>query len=92
MLLEIKVSRLYGHSSADGASFRDNEEDVLKTFRAQLTKAGVVTESEVDEIYKKYQEESHQAVQTVRSEPVPAADTVWDHTYVNSENADWRNF
>lgn len=92
VLAEIMVSRLYGHSSASGANFVTNEEDVLKTFEEKLLRAKVVSEDEIKELYLRFDEESKQAAEIARGEADPVPESVWDHVYINNENADWRKF
>lgn len=91
VLLEAKVSRLYGHSSATGANLIP-EVDCLKNYESKLLDHGILNEKQAQAVWKKYEEEARQAQEQVRTEPPPAADTVWDHVYANGENADWRKF
>ena len=90
--IEAHVSRLYGHSSASGANLDDKEVDCLKTFEKELLKAGILTAAKVKTIWTSYEEESVRATETARQEPVPTAESVWDHVYADNENADWRKF
>ena len=90
--IEAKVSRLYGHSSASGANLDDSQLDCLKNFEKDLLKADLLTEAKVKEIWLNYEEESVRATEMARQEPVPSAETVWDHIFVDNENADWRKF
>lgn len=90
--IEAHVSRLYGHSSASGANADANEFDPVREFEKRLLKAGLLTEASAREIWQKYEDEGVQALEKVRGEPTPTADSVWDHTYANNENADWRKF
>lgn len=92
VLLEVAVSRLYGHSSASGASLVQNEVDPLKTFESKLLQWDVISEKEVSALYDQYQQESLQALEIVRAEPAPTSESIWDHVYVNNENANWRKF
>lgn len=92
VVAEIFVSRLYGHSSASGANFISHEEDPLKVFEAKLLNGGLLKEADAKELYTKYDEESKRDWEIVRKEAVPQADTIWDHIFVNNENADWRKF
>lgn len=92
VLLEAEVSRLYGHSSASGANFVTNEEDCLRSYEERLFKAGFLKEQDAKDLYKRYDKESLEIQERVRLEENPKADSIWDHTYVNSENADWRAF
>jgi 2-oxoisovalerate dehydrogenase E1 component alpha subunit len=91
VLAEFRVSRLYGHSSASGAN---REQDVcpIELFEKKAVDQKFITTSEIKSIWKNYDEESRQAAEKVRGEPVPTRESIWDHVYVNNENADWRKF
>lgn len=91
-LIEIEVSRLYGHSSASGANRNTSEVDCLAEFEQKLFKAGVLTEKQAKEIWENYDEESKKLTEQIRGEADPSGDTIWDHVFVNNENADWRKF
>lgn len=91
VLLEAQVSRLYGHSSADGANLIPGI-DCVRDFEELLLREGVLKPGAAKEIWAQYEEEGLQAQSLARSEPAPLAESVWDHTYANSENADWRKF
>lgn len=90
--IEAHVSRLYGHSSASGANPVQDEVDPVKDFEKRVLKSGLIKETEVKAIWEKYEAEALQALELARTESVPTADSIWDHTYVNNENADWRKF
>lgn len=90
--IEAMVSRLYGHSSASGANPIPNEVDPVKTFEDRLIQAGYLSKVEAQNIWEKYEAEGVAATEQARGEPVPTAESIWDHTYVGSENADWRKF
>lgn len=90
--IEAHVSRLYGHSSASGANFIENEIDPVKEFQARLLKADYLKESEVKKIWNEFEEEGFRAQQQVKGEPAPTGDSVWENVFVGSENADWRKF
>jgi 2-oxoisovalerate dehydrogenase E1 component alpha subunit len=92
VLLEARVSRLFGHSSASGANPVNDERDCLREFSQLLLKSDIVTESEVREMYDKYEKEGRDAQEQVRGEAAPTPESIWDHIYANNENADWRNF
>ncbi len=90
--IEAMVSRLYGHSSASGANPIPNEVDPVKQFEEKLLKAGYLKSEEARQIWEQYEAEGVRATEQARTEPVPTADSIWDHTFVNNENADWRKF
>lgn len=92
VLLEVLVSRLYGHSSASGASQIPDEVDPIKEFEKKLLSWDLISEKEIEALYSQYQQESLQALEIVRKEPVPTPESIWDHVYANNENADWRKF
>jgi len=91
VLMEAMVSRLYGHSSADGANRRDVE-DPLERFETQLKKWKIITDKKIKSIHDKYTKEAKDAADSVRKEPKPDPNSIWDHVYANNENADWRKF
>lgn len=91
VLMEAMVSRLYGHSSADGANIRP-EEDCVKEFEEKLKKAGVLTDSKAKAIWAEYEKEAREAQEQVRKEPAPTEDTLWDNFFADNENGDWRKF
>ena len=52
----------------------------------------MITEKEIKKIKIKYEEEMLKKAEKVSGEESPKAQSVWDHTYVNNENSDWRKF
>ncbi len=91
VLTEFQVSRLFGHSSASGAN-REAGEDPIATFEKRLVDSKYVGPGFVKELWAKYELESREAADIVRSEPGPEKSTIWDHVYADGENADWRKF
>lgn len=90
--IEAHVSRLHGHSSATGANLVQGEVDPVKEFEKKLLKADLLTDKQVQKIWTDFEAEGVRATELARQEPVPTADSVWNHTYFKNENADWRNF
>ncbi|MGE3758841.1 MAG: thiamine pyrophosphate-dependent dehydrogenase E1 component subunit alpha [Pseudobdellovibrionaceae bacterium] len=90
--IEAHLSRLNGHSSATGAARVENEDCCLTLFEEKLLKAGYITVQLSKETWTKYSEEALAIHEQVRSEPVPSPESVWDHVWVDNENADWRKF
>ncbi len=91
VLLEARVSRLYGHSSATGANLIP-ERDCLKDFEQALLKGDVLKSSNVKSLWQEYENEARQAQELVRTEPAPTAESVWENVFADDENADWRKF
>jgi len=91
VLAEFHVSRLYGHSSASGAN-RENGVCPIEAFEKRLVDNQLITAQACRDLWKEFDEQSRQAADSVRSEPVPEPESIWDHVYANNENADWRKF
>nr|WP_283244672.1 thiamine pyrophosphate-dependent dehydrogenase E1 component subunit alpha [Corallococcus exiguus] len=83
--IEARVSRLYGHSSASGANFVNEEQDCLRLFETRLEQEGVLNREQMDEARTRYAEELAAAARTVRDEPQPSGDTIWDHIYAEKK-------
>ncbi len=91
VLMEVHVSRLYGHSSATGAN-REAGDCCIDLFEEKLLRHGVLDKGAKKLIWDRYEDESRKAAEQVRTEPVPTAESIWDNVYVGNENADWRKF
>nr|WP_283243438.1 thiamine pyrophosphate-dependent dehydrogenase E1 component subunit alpha [Corallococcus exiguus] len=83
--IEARVSRLYGHSSASGANFVNEEQDCLRLFEARLEQEGVLNREQMDEARTRYSEELAAAARTVRDEPQPSGDSIWEHIYAEKK-------
>jgi 2-oxoisovalerate dehydrogenase E1 component alpha subunit len=84
-LLEARVSRLYGHSSASGANFVTQEVDCLKSFQQYLQEHGVLTREEADRVTARWTEEIAAAARQVRDEPAPAPESIFEHIYAEKK-------
>ncbi|RYZ77399.1 MAG: thiamine pyrophosphate-dependent dehydrogenase E1 component subunit alpha [Proteobacteria bacterium] len=91
VLAEFEVSRLYGHSSADGANRRDGT-CPIQDFEKKCVDQKFITTAEIKKLWSDYDDQSRAAADLVRQEPVPTRESIWDHVYANNENADWRKF
>ena len=80
-LVEARVSRLYGHSSASGANFATHEADCISVFEAKLERAGMLTQAEAKAIRARYSEELGDLARAVKEEPFPEGSTIWDHVF-----------
>jgi 2-oxoisovalerate dehydrogenase E1 component alpha subunit len=90
--IEAHVSRLYGHSSASGANPVQNEIDPVKEYEQRLLKAKVISDEEAKKNWSDFEAEGIRATEQARSEAAPVAESIWEHTYAQNENADWRKF
>jgi 2-oxoisovalerate dehydrogenase E1 component alpha subunit len=88
-LLEAKVSRLYGHSSASGANFVDKEADSLVIFEKQLEEAKILTRAQMDKIREDYNSKMQAEAKQVKTEPMPSGDTIYDHVYYGQKGRYW---
>lgn len=88
-LMEARVSRLYGHSSATGANFNTAEEDPIATFETQLERAGILTRAEMDQIRERHTAEMLEMSKQVKDEPLPSGDTIYDYTYYGQKGKYW---
>lgn len=80
-LLEAMVSRLYGHSSADGANVHPEEVDCLKRFEEKLAGEGILTREQMDAVRKRWTDEIAELARKVREEPLPSPESIWRHVY-----------
>ena len=90
-LLEAKVSRLYGHSSASGANFQ-NEPDPIKMYEEKLLKQNIIKSSYITKLYKEINDQLNKLSQSVMKENDPKSESVWDNVFYKNEQADWRKF
>jgi 2-oxoisovalerate dehydrogenase E1 component alpha subunit len=85
-LLELKVSRLYGHSSASGAP-RWNEEDCLEVFEQKLIKQKVLNQDEIKSIHERLLAKITDEYKQVQKEAFPDPESIYDHVWAD-ENGD----
>ncbi len=85
-LMEVAVSRLYGHSSASGANRVPHEADCITLFEEKLMKQKILTEKEIKQIWDKHLAHITEAYQQVRKEPFPDPRTIYDHVWADDGN------
>lgn len=88
-LLEAKVSRLYGHSSASGAVFSTDEVDPLKVFEEKLIAEQLLTPEDIQGIREHYEHEFRALAEKVKDEPQPNPNTIYDFTYSQQKGKYW---
>lgn len=89
VLMEARVSRMYGHSSASGANRAESEFDPLAVFEEKLEAQGVMTRAQMDEIRERYTSQMLEMTQKVKEEPMPDPSTIYDHTYCGQKGRYW---
>lgn len=80
-LVEARVSRLYGHSSASGANFATHEDDCLELFEAKLDQHKLRSRAESKALRARITEEYAELARQVKEEPLPEGSTIWDHVF-----------
>jgi 2-oxoisovalerate dehydrogenase E1 component alpha subunit len=80
-MIEAMVSRLYGHSSASGANFVQDEADCLKIMEAKLEQRGILTRQQMDEVRTRHTDAIAEMYRRIREEPQPGPETIWNHIY-----------
>ena len=89
VMLEARVSRLYGHSSATGCNYVAEEIDCLVEFEKKLEASGIISRKKMGEIRERYNQEMLELAQQVKQEPMPDGSTIYDHTYAGQKGKYW---
>jgi 2-oxoisovalerate dehydrogenase E1 component alpha subunit len=84
-LLEVMVSRLYGHSSASGANFVSDEADCLAVCEKKLEERKLLTRAAMDEMRARMTQELLEASKRVREEPQPQGQDIWKHVFAERD-------
>ncbi len=88
-LLEARVTRLYGHSSATGANWIQGEEDPIATFEAKLEAAGIMSRKEMSDVREGFNAEMLDMAKRVKNDPMPDPSTIYDNTYFGQKGRYW---
>ena len=84
-LLEARVSRLYGHSSASGANFVGDEFDCIPAFEKKLEERRILTRTAMEEFRARTTQELLEATKRVREEPTPTGGDIWTHIFAERD-------
>lgn len=87
-LLEARVSRLYGHSSASGANWIAGEADCIAEFEKHLKAKGFLKEDDFRRIREKYEKEARDDLQQVLKEPKPDPELIFRNIFVDNKDAE----
>lgn len=80
-VLELKVSRLNGHSSSSGGNRIEGEEDCIETFARKLEKSGWLSKEQEQQVWEEALEEMNTGHAQARQEKYPDASTIHDHVF-----------
>jgi 2-oxoisovalerate dehydrogenase E1 component alpha subunit len=87
-LVEARVSRLFGHSSASGANFNQAEVDCITQFEDSLSRHGVLSKDEAAAIRARFTEEMAELARQAKDEPLPEGHTIWENVYAGETGGD----
>lgn len=90
-LIEVKLTRYYGHFEGDAQTYRDPDEvkhyretrDCLKQFRERTCQAGLLSASDLDAIDAEIEARIEDAVQRAKNDPKPEPDDLLRDVYVS---------
>ncbi|WP_181261368.1 thiamine pyrophosphate-dependent dehydrogenase E1 component subunit alpha [Pseudomonas aeruginosa] len=90
-LIEVKLTRYYGHFEGDAQTYRDPDEvkhyretrDCLKQFRERTCHAGLLSASDLDAIDAEIEARIEDAVQRAKNDPKPEPDDLQRDVYVS---------
>ena len=89
-LLEVKLTRFYGHFEGDQQTYRTRDElknakanmDCLKHFRRRVTESGLLTEAQLAEVDNQTAQLIEEAVTEAKAAPVPEPQELLTDVYV----------
>lgn len=90
-LIEVKLTRYYGHFEGDAQTYRDPDEvkhyretrDCLKQFRERTCHAGLLSASDLDAIDAEVEARIEDSVQRAKNDPKPEPDDLLRDVYVS---------
>lgn len=90
-LIEVKLTRYYGHFEGDAQTYRDPDEvkhyrenrDCLKQFRERTCHASLLSASDLDAIDAEVEARIEDAVQRAKNDPKPEPDDLLRDVYVS---------
>jgi 2-oxoisovalerate dehydrogenase E1 component alpha subunit len=83
LVLEARVSRLYGHSSSSGANFVENEVDCVAKLNDTLHERGLRSLEESERIRKEAYDHLQERMHDVLKEPRPDPAEIYDHVFAD---------
>jgi acetoin:2,6-dichlorophenolindophenol oxidoreductase subunit alpha len=88
-VIESRVARLNPHFEGDKETYRDEEvfkreleeKDPVKNYREHVIEAGVLSESEIEDLIKDIEQEVEEATEYARESPEPEPEAAYEHVY-----------
>lgn len=84
-LLEVYVSRLFGHSSSSGSNYVESEIDCVVELEKKLVARGLRASDECDALRAEYEQFLLEAAKMVALEPKPEPASVWEHVFADRD-------
>lgn len=85
LVLEARVSRLYGHSSSSGANFVEGELDCVAALEAKLDARGLRSREESERMRKETLDRLAAETRRVLEEPRPTAESIWENVFADRD-------
>lgn len=85
-LLEVTLSRLYGHSSSSGSNYEAGQIDCLDEIQKKVVQRGVRTEAECKALADRWEQFFLVASRMVVVEPKPEAEMIWEHVFADKDH------
>jgi 2-oxoisovalerate dehydrogenase E1 component alpha subunit len=84
-LLEVNLSRLYGHSSSSGSNYEHGQVDCLPEIEKKVVSRGLKTEAECKALREKWEQFFLAGSRMVVTEPKPEAEMIWEHVFAETD-------
>jgi 2-oxoisovalerate dehydrogenase E1 component alpha subunit len=81
MVVEARVSRLYGHSSSSGANYIEDEIDCLVELENRLDERGLRSHEESAQLRDRLWHQMQDMSRETKREPDPVPDDIWQHVF-----------
>jgi 2-oxoisovalerate dehydrogenase E1 component alpha subunit len=83
MVLEARLSRLYGHSSSSGSNYVTDEVDCLVEMEKKLDARGLRSQAESKAMRETLFQKMQDLSRAIKDEPDPAPEDAWKHVFAD---------
>ncbi len=84
-VLEVMLSRLYGHSSSSGSNYVEGEVDCLLEANKKVIARGLRTEADCKALAERWDQYFLAASRMVVTEPRPQGELIWEHVFAERD-------